>query len=452
MIYYQCSNCQRKLRAEEDRAETSARCPYCRHVGRIPAVSATPALAAVPGREVQGGNEEERDSIWRTHPRPPRRAPTGSATAARTATAGCGRRRRPAACRPVARRAGRPLRSPAGRRTGRPGPRRRGRARGALGADRRPRPLPLRALQPPPAGPRDLYRPVGSLSRCSHVSPIPAPVPSDPHATEPDTGPPRADDRVLDSILMPAPGPRPRRLRTAPDGLDFIRSPAPRCRPRWAPSPPPARPRGPARHPGFGRARAARGGQAGPGRLRFRVLRPHAEGGLGRVSVALDEELPREVALKEIKERHADDLGSRARFLLEAQLTGALEHPCIVPVYGLGTYADGRPYYAMRFIKGEQPARGHRPLPPGDGPGGARGERRLALRELLGRFIDVCNAIEYAHSRGVLHRDLKPGNVMLGKYGETLVVIGGWPSTSGARNAPPPVWRPRLTPGPPAAW
>src|SRR5262249_32896201 len=82
---------------------------------------------------------------------------------------------------------------------------------------------------------------------------------------------------------------------------------------------------------------------------RFRVLRPHARGGLGAVFVALDEELHREVALKQILHQHADDPTSRQRFVLEAEITGGLEHPGIVPVYGLGTYVDGRPYYAMRF-------------------------------------------------------------------------------------------------------
>ena len=69
---------------------------------------------------------------------------------------------------------------------------------------------------------------------------------------------------------------------------------------------------------------------------RFRLLRPHAQGGLGAVFVALDTELNREVALKQILDRHADDLTSRSRFLLEAEITGGLEHPGIVPVYGLG--------------------------------------------------------------------------------------------------------------------
>src|SRR5262245_7700466 len=86
---------------------------------------------------------------------------------------------------------------------------------------------------------------------------------------------------------------------------------------------------------------------------RFRVLRPHARGGLGAVFVALDVELHRQVALKQILDRNADDPTSRQRFLLEAEITGGLEHPGIVPVYGLGAYGDGRPYYTMRFIRGD---------------------------------------------------------------------------------------------------
>ena len=154
---------------------------------------------------------------------------------------------------------------------------------------------------------------------------------------------------------------------------------------------------------------------------RFRILRPHARGGLGQVSVALDSELSREVALKEILNDHAHDPVSRSRFVLEAEITGGLEHPGIVPVYGLGQYADGRPFYAMRFIRGdslkEAIDRFHAV--------GKPAFQGVAFRQLLGRFIDVCNAVAYAHSRGVLHRDLKPGNIMLGKYGETLVVDWG---------------------------
>src|SRR5262249_5195025 len=77
------------------------------------------------------------------------------------------------------------------------------------------------------------------------------------------------------------------------------------------------------------------------GRSRYRIVRPPAKGGLGAVFVALDSELNREVALKEIQIRHADDPVSRARFVVEAEVTGGLEHPGIVPVYGLGQYVDG---------------------------------------------------------------------------------------------------------------
>ena len=89
------------------------------------------------------------------------------------------------------------------------------------------------------------------------------------------------------------------------------------------------------------------------GASRFRIVRPHAKGGLGLVSVAIDDELDRMVALKEIQSHHADDQTSRARFVLEAEVTGKLEHPGIVPVYGLGHDSTGRPYYAMRFIQGD---------------------------------------------------------------------------------------------------
>src|SRR5436190_13656293 len=159
----------------------------------------------------------------------------------------------------------------------------------------------------------------------------------------------------------------------------------------------------------------APGGEPG---ARYRRLREHARGGLGEVSVALDTELNREVALKEIQEQYADFPDSRLRFIREAEITGNLEHPGIVPVYGLGVYADGRPYYAMRFIRGQslqEAIKGYH----------ASEKNELALRKLLNQFVSACNAVAFAHSRGVIHRDLKPANVMLGDYGETLVVDWG---------------------------
>ncbi len=172
---------------------------------------------------------------------------------------------------------------------------------------------------------------------------------------------------------------------------------------------------------------------------RYRIIRPHAKGGLGEVFVAQDTELSREVALKEIQERFADNIDSRERFLREAEITGRLEHPGIVPVYGLGTYDDGRPFYAMKFIKGqslkEAIDRFHADPETKRATSFMAGRVGIKFRELLGRFIDVCNAVHYAHSRGVLHRDLKPGNVMIGEYGETLVVDWGLAKLLGEKAA-----------------
>jgi eukaryotic-like serine/threonine-protein kinase len=158
---------------------------------------------------------------------------------------------------------------------------------------------------------------------------------------------------------------------------------------------------------------------------RFRILRAHAKGGLGAVFVAMDAELHREVALKQILDSHADDAASRHRFLMEAEITGGLEHPGIVPVYSLGTHTDGRPYYAMRFIRGESLKEATERFHNDETLKKDSGRRSLELRKLLRRFVDVCNAVDYAHSRGVLHRDLKPSNVVLGTHGETLVVDWG---------------------------
>src|SRR5262249_19292171 len=146
------------------------------------------------------------------------------------------------------------------------------------------------------------------------------------------------------------------------------------------------------------------------------IERVHARGGLGQVSLAQDEKLGRHVALKEIR-ADCRDAAARRRFLVEATITGRLEHPGIVPIYTLEEDADGEPYYIMRFIEGRTlgaaiQAYHEEPTP-------------LAFRELLQRFVSVCQTVAYAHSRGVIHRDLKPANVMLGDYGETLVVDWG---------------------------
>jgi tRNA A-37 threonylcarbamoyl transferase component Bud32 len=159
--------------------------------------------------------------------------------------------------------------------------------------------------------------------------------------------------------------------------------------------------------------------------LRYKPVQFHAKGNLGEVLRAQDEELNREIALKRILERHADNADSRRRFLREAEVTARLEHPGVVPVYGIGQDADGRPCYAMRFIQGQSLRDGINRFHAPDKPGRDPGERRLALRQLLTSFVTVCKTMAYAHSRGILHRDLKPDNIMLGKYGEALVVDWG---------------------------
>jgi eukaryotic-like serine/threonine-protein kinase len=185
---------------------------------------------------------------------------------------------------------------------------------------------------------------------------------------------------------------------------------------------------------------------------RFHILRPHAEGGLGRVFVALDSELNREVAFKDIKPAHAQRKDAQTRFVVEAEVTGGLEHPGIVPVYGLGHFDDGRPFYAMRFIRGQSLLDAVRRFyakasrdksQPADAPASASAAQptdklpyasQREFRDLINRLIDVCNAMQYAHDRKVLHRDLKPGNIMLGKYGETLVVDWGLAKAVGKDN------------------
>ena len=164
-------------------------------------------------------------------------------------------------------------------------------------------------------------------------------------------------------------------------------------------------------------ASSASGPTAHSGRTaRFTIERVHARGGLGQVSVAHDGKLRRIVALKEIRpDRRSDD--ARRRFLNEAEITGQLEHPGIVPIYTLDEDAFGEPYYVMRFIQGRPMSEAIKAY--------HQAPTVLAFRDLLQRFVSVCQTMAYAHSKGAIHRDLKPANVMLGDYGETLVVDWG---------------------------
>lgn len=184
---------------------------------------------------------------------------------------------------------------------------------------------------------------------------------------------------------------------------------------------------------------------------RFSIVQLHAQGGLGVIFQARDEEVDRIVALKQIKNQWADDNEARTRFLLEAKITGRLEHPGIVPIYALGADQTGRPYYAMRLIRGESLLqvlqRFHKTL---ETVAVGKAQRNVQLRKLLDRFIDLCNALEYAHSHGIVHRDVKPANVMLGKFGETLLVDWGLAKVIGADEEAPPTSHLAWTPLPDA--
>lgn len=149
-----------------------------------------------------------------------------------------------------------------------------------------------------------------------------------------------------------------------------------------------------------------------------------ASGGQGVVYVAHDIQIGRDVALKELKPRSAERPLSRSRFIREAEITGRLEHPGIVPVYALGKHPDGRPYYAMRLIQGKtlQDAVNHFYNPELTV---TPAERRLLFRKLLQRFVSVCQTVAYAHSQSIVHRDIKPANILLGSYGEAMVADWG---------------------------
>ncbi len=155
----------------------------------------------------------------------------------------------------------------------------------------------------------------------------------------------------------------------------------------------------------------------------YRAIHLHARGGLGEVFLAFDEELRREVALKLILD--PDDPSRCDRFLREAEITANLGHPGIVPIFGLGRTGDGRPCYAMRYIEGETLGAAITRYHGTDTRARDHRGRALAFRGLIARMVAVCQAVAFAHSKGVIHRDIKPNNIMLGPFQETLVVDWG---------------------------
>lgn len=164
---------------------------------------------------------------------------------------------------------------------------------------------------------------------------------------------------------------------------------------------------------------------------RYDRLRLHATGGIGRVWLAHDSGIGRNIALKELRPEHSKDATLAARFLQEARITGQLEHPAIIPVYEMVDFSGERqPFYTMRFVNGRTLTAAARSF----------NERRLAgeadpveLPTLLNAFVTVCNAVAYAHSRGVIHRDLKGQNVILGDFGEVVLLDWGLAKLVGAQ-------------------
>ncbi|MCA9212032.1 MAG: serine/threonine protein kinase, partial [Planctomycetales bacterium] len=163
---------------------------------------------------------------------------------------------------------------------------------------------------------------------------------------------------------------------------------------------------------------------------RYEVLKVHDTGGLGVVYVARDKELCRQVAVKGIRPELASDQNQRGRFHREANITGSLEHPGVVPVYGLGEDDRGQPYYAMKFIEGETLTQAIKRLHRNQGAQPRdTAENSIDLGDLLDVFIASCETIAFAHSRGVVHRDIKPDNILIGGFGEVLVVDWGLAKT-----------------------
>jgi serine/threonine-protein kinase len=145
-------------------------------------------------------------------------------------------------------------------------------------------------------------------------------------------------------------------------------------------------------------------------------------GGIGRVLRGRDPALRRDLAVKVLREEYHDDASVQRRFVEEAQIGGQLQHPGVVPVYELGRFADRRPFFTMKLVKGRTLAQllKERPHPGHD------------QARFLSIFEQVCQTVAYAHSKGVIHRDLKPSNVMVGSFGEVQVMDWGLAKVRGS--------------------
>jgi len=158
------------------------------------------------------------------------------------------------------------------------------------------------------------------------------------------------------------------------------------------------------------------GNEAGAGApIRYRIDGEIARGGMGSVLKGRDPDLGRDVAVKVLREDLRDNPEMVRRFVEEAQIGGQLQHPGVVPIYELGTFADRRPFFSMKLVKGHTLA----------GLLESRKQPGDDLPRFIGIFEQVAQTVAYAHARGVIHRDLKPSNVMVGAFGEVQVMDWG---------------------------
>jgi len=161
-------------------------------------------------------------------------------------------------------------------------------------------------------------------------------------------------------------------------------------------------------------------GKSGP---RYSLSNLHAAGGIGEIWLARDLDLDRDVAVKKLQTQQAPSEMTKMRFLREARITGQLDHPGVVPVYEIcHDEVTGLPYYTMRFLRGRTltvAVRDYHRERRDHGP------QLKSLLGLLNAFDIVCNTVAYAHSKGIIHRDLKCENVILGAYGEVVVIDWG---------------------------
>ena len=179
---------------------------------------------------------------------------------------------------------------------------------------------------------------------------------------------------------------------------------------------------------------------------RYALDRHLAAGGQGDVFRVFDRQLRREMVMKILADWWCDDPVALARFVQEAQVTAQLQHPSIVPVHEIGTLADGRPYYTMAEIRGRTLASVIEAVHAASATGWSPEPGGVSFRRLIDYFHRVCECVGFAHVRGVVHRDLKPHNIMLGPFGEVLVVDWGLArlgkdAEPAARNARPSTTR-----------